>query len=59
METYITFMFWMGCLTVFIRAIYIVGEHPRVTKTTIGADTFGMIVSITLLAWVSWLKFGA
>ncbi|WP_407280587.1 hypothetical protein U5817_09905 [Aromatoleum evansii] len=57
METYITFMFWMGCLSVFIRSLWLHGEHPRIVKTSIGADAFGFIASIVLLAWVSYLKF--
>jgi len=58
METYITFSFWVGCLGVILRSIFLLCEHPRVVKNSVGADTFGLLHSIAMLVWVAILKFG-
>ena len=57
-EVYLTVMFWLGILSVIVRAVWLVSEHPRPNKpTNIGTDVFGMIVAITMLAWVSVLRY--
>lgn len=59
-EIYLTVMFWLGILSVVIRAAWLVSEHPRPQKpVNIGTDVFGMIFSIVMLAWVSILRFAA
>ena len=58
MEIYLTTMFWLGVLMILVRSVWLVGDHPRLTKTTLGADVFGLLFSAAMLAWVAWLKFG-
>jgi hypothetical protein len=58
-EIYLTVMFWMGILSVVIRAVWLVSDHPRQQKAVnIGTDVFSMIAAIVFLAWVSVLRFG-
>lgn len=56
-DNYITVVFWLGVLSVFVRSFWLCGQHPRTTETTIGGDVFGMLLAIFFLVWVSWLKF--
>lgn len=56
-ETYITVAFWMGIFGVVVRSLWLIGDHPRITRTSVGGDVFGMLLTIFLLVWVSWLKF--
>lgn len=56
-EIYLTTMFWLGILSVVVRAIWLVSDHPRQQKpVNIGTDVFSMIVAIVMLAWVSALR---
>lgn len=56
-EIYLTTMFWLGILSVVVRAIRLVSDHPRQQKAVnIGTDVFSMIVAIVMLAWVSVLR---
>jgi len=57
MEMFISFMFWWMVFGVVVRSIFLLGEHPRVVNHSVGADCFGLIASIILLAWVAWLKY--
>lgn len=57
-EIYLTTMFWLGILSVVIRAAWLVSDHPRQQKAVnIGTDVFGMIFYIVMLAWVSVLRY--
>ena len=57
-EIYLTTMFWLGILSVVIRAAWLVSDHPRQQKSVnIGTDVFGMIFAIVMLAWVSILRY--
>ena len=56
-EIYLTTMFWLGILSVVVRAIWLVSDHPRQQKpVNIGTDVFSMIAAIVMLAWVSVLR---
>ncbi len=59
MESYITTMFWIGIVSIFVRSCFLVGDHPRVTTTNIGSDVLGWLTTAGFLAWASYLKFWA
>ena len=59
-EIYLTVMFWLGILSVVVRAAWLVSEHPRPQKpVNIGTDLLNMVLAIVMLAWVSILRFAA
>ena len=57
MDLFLSFMFWMYVFSVVVRSVWLIGEHPRIVKNSVGLDCFGLIAAIAMLAWVSWLKY--
>jgi len=56
-DTYLTVVFWLGILGVFIRSIHLLQDHPRQRTESLGGDVLGMFLAIAFLAWVTILKF--
>lgn len=59
MELYVNVMFWMLILEVFFGVIVMTTtkEYPRLIKYTVAIDTYKLILAISFLVWVSYIKF--
>lgn len=58
-NTFVAFFFWYLIVVVFLKAINLCSEHPRSVTHNVGTDALSMIISIILLAWASFIKYGA
>jgi|FLOH01.1.fsa_nt_gi hypothetical protein len=60
METYISFMFWMGIFSAAIRVLIIgFADYPRVeTPKTVGYDLFLFIIGGLFTIWAGLLNYG-
>ena len=57
-ETYLTVIFWMGAVALFIRGGLMCGEYPRNRAYSLGHDVWMMLWQIAFFVWVCYLKFG-
>jgi hypothetical protein len=57
MQTYLTVVFCLGILSVFVRSCWLIGEHPRVESINAGSEVLMWAMSVGMLVWISYLKF--
>lgn len=52
MRIYCLVAFWMGTLSLFIYAGYIMGDYPRIQEKTLGQDLLVFITTAAFMVWV-------
>jgi hypothetical protein len=57
-DAFVNVMLGMHAVSLFVYTVHLLGEHPRYSRISVGADTLGWLLSAGLLAWISVIKFG-